>query len=267
MSDQIPAPENTPETPAARKRRRWPAVAAACAVLLAVAGGTGYTVTKVDAADRTVTTTVWGKPKQQEQRAGRATGAKSDLMERLLPMPEGYVPGPDIDEFGNDKAITGPEAVARLKKGSDDLPARQRDAQQRAIDKLKLKGLAMRSYASGEFSRPYVNQDADYAVVEIQLAELENRRMGRALESFRSAFLHTFAGFSKGPKIKGHKNADCFLAPRTKDTKLDMLLCSAYEDDVLVTVTAYGTKAIDRKAVATLLGQQLDHIASRGELV
>ncbi|MFJ9035010.1 hypothetical protein ACIRF8_00240 [Streptomyces sp. NPDC102406] len=242
-------------------------MAVTCAVLLAVAGGTGYTATKVDDADRTVPTAVWGTPKQQEQRAGGETGAKGDLMGRLLPMPEGYIPGPDIDEYGNDKAITGPEAVARLKRGADDLPARQRDAQRKAIDKLKLKGLAVRSYAAGDFSHSWADDDAGYAVVEIQLAELQNRRVGRELKSFRSEFLHSFGGFTKGPKIKGHKNADCFLAPRGKETKLDLLLCSAYEDDVLVTVTAYGTKAIDAKAVATLLGQQLDHISSRGELV
>ncbi|WP_372343803.1 hypothetical protein [Streptomyces sp. KL116D] len=266
MSDQFPAPpETAPEVPAVPKKRRWPAVAAACAVVLAVAGGTGFTVLKVNDADRTVPTTVWGKPQQQEQRAGGKTGEKGDLIGRLLPMPEGYIPGPDIDEFGNDKAITGREAVARFKKSADDLPARQREAQQKSIDKLKLKGLAMRSYASDNISA-YADHD-ESLVVEIQLAQLQNRQAGRELKAFRSEFLRSFGGFTKGPKIKGHRAADCFLAPRESDTKLDLLLCSAYEDDLLVTVTAYAPKSIDSKAVAGLLSRQLDHISSRGEAV
>ncbi|WP_428953841.1 hypothetical protein [Streptomyces sp. cg35] len=266
MSDQFPAPAPAPDPASAPVRgRRWPAAVIACAVLLAVVGGTGFTVMKVNDADRTVSTKVWGDPQQQKQRAGGESGAKGDLIARLLPMPEGYVPGPDIDEFGNDKAITGPEAVARFKKSADDLPARQRDAQRRSIDKLKLKGLAMRSYASDNTS-PYADYDENY-VVEIQLAQLQNRQAGRDLTSFRSEFLRSFGGFTKGPKIKGHRTADCFRAPRDKDTKLDLLLCSAYEDDLLVTATAYGPKSIDSKAVATLLAQQLDHISSRGELV
>ncbi|MFJ8827378.1 hypothetical protein ACIREE_37135 [Streptomyces sp. NPDC102467] len=240
----------------ARRRRRWPAVVVACTVVLAVAGGTGFTVTKVRDADRTVSTKVWGRPKAHKQSAG-GDAKESDLRSRLLPMPDRYMPGPDIDEFGNDKAIGAKEAVARLKKGADDLPARQRDAQRRSIDKLRLKGLAMRSYSA---------QDVDL-VVEVQLAQMQNRQAGRNLKSFQSEFLRALGVFTKGPKIKGHRNADCFRAPRDKDTKLDLLMCSAYEDDLLVSVTAYGPRSIDSGAVATLLAQQLDHISSRGESV
>ncbi|MEV1020527.1 hypothetical protein [Streptomyces sp. NPDC050264] len=260
MPQLPPAPE-FPRDPGAttgpvRGRRRWPAVLVACAVVLAVAGGTGFTVMKVRDADRTVSTKVWGEPKAHKQRAG-GDSKESDLRSRLLPMPDLYTPGPDIDEFGSDKAIGAKEAVARLKKGADDLPARQRDAQRRSIDKLRLKGLAMRSYSA---------QDTDL-VVEVQLAQLQNRRAGRDLSAFQSEFLRALGVFTKGPKIKGHRNADCFRAPRDKDTKLDLLMCSAYEDDLLVSVTAYGPKSLDSEAVATLLAQQLDHISSRGELV
>ncbi|MEV5607798.1 hypothetical protein [Streptomyces sp. NPDC052225] len=256
MSDQFPPPPPVVPDAAVRRPRRWPAIVVACAVVLAVAGAAAVTVTKVNDADRTVSTSVWGKPKEQKQHAGGAS-RQSDLRSRLLPMPDGYVPGPDIDEFGNDKAIGGKEAVARFKKGADDLPARQRDAQHRSIDKLKLKGLAMRSYSA---------EDIDL-VVEIQLAQMQNRQAGRDLKAFQTEFLRSLGLFTKGPKIKGHRNADCFLAPRDKDTKLDLLVCSAYEDDLLVSVTASGPKSIDSKAVADLLAQQLNHISSRGEAV
>ncbi|MBO1337502.1 hypothetical protein [Streptomyces sp. VRA16 Mangrove soil] len=261
MSDQFPQPEvmqsAAPEpTGPVRPRRRWPAAAGACVLALAVVGGgVVYTAVQVHDADRTVSTKVWGKPKQPKERSARS--GQSDLEKRLLPVPDGYLPGPDIDEFGNDKAITGKEAVARFKKSADDLPSRQRDAQHRSIDKLKLKGLAVRSYSA----------ESDDLVVETQLAEIQNRQAGRDLKAFQSEFLRALGVFTKGPKVKGHRNADCFLAPRDSDTKLDMLVCSAYEDDLLVSVTAYGPKSLDSKAVATLLAQQLDHISSRGELV
>ncbi|MEV3860619.1 hypothetical protein AB0J38_40715 [Streptomyces sp. NPDC050095] len=258
MSDEQFAEVPPGEAPApARRPRRWPAVLVACVVVLAVAAGTGFTVMKVNDADRTVRTEVWGKPEKQKQRAGGVGGVQGDLTKRLLPVPDGYVPGPDIDEFGNDKVITGPEAVARLRKAADDLPARQRASQRKAIDRLKLKGLAMRSYSA----------DTDDLVVELQLAQLQNRQAGRDLKAFQTQFLRALGIFTKGPRIKGHSNADCFLAPRDGDTKLDVLMCSAYEDDLLVSVTAYGPKSIDSKAVADLLARQLDHITSRGELV
>jgi hypothetical protein len=266
VTDQTPAPDpirapvpeqiSTPDPAEPRRRRRWPVAVVTCAVVLAVAGAATVTVRTVDAADRTAGTSVWGSPKSAKQRAG-GSSRPSDLRSRLLPVPDMYAPGPDIDEFGNDKVIGGKEAVARLKKSADGLPARQRDAQRRSIDKLRVKGLAMRSYSA---------EDTDL-VVEVQLAELQNRQAGRELKAFRTEFLRALGVFTKGPRIQGHRTADCFYAPRGKDTSLDLLSCSAYEDDLLVSVTATGPKRLDGKAVADLLARQLDRISSRGEAV
>ncbi|MZD04700.1 hypothetical protein GTW43_06320 [Streptomyces sp. SID5785] len=240
---------------APRRRGRVLTLVGAAVVVLAVAGGSTLTVLTVGDADRTVRADVWGDPVAQKQRTG-GTG-KEDLRKRLLPVPEEYGPGPDIDEFGNDDVIGGRQAVARLKAGVDDLPARQRESQRKAIDKLKVKGLAMRSYSA----------DSSDLVVEIQLAQLENRQAGRDLKSFRTQFLRALGVFTKGPTIKGHRTADCFRAPQDKDTDLGLLICNAYEDDLMVSATAYGPKSLDTKAVASLVAQQLDHISSRGELV
>lgn len=257
MSDQFPPP------PA--RRRRWPALVGAAVVVLAVAAGVSVTVTRVDAADRTVATEVWGKPKPHEQRS--ADSSADDLAGRLLPVPDGYTLGPDIDEFGNDGVMSGQAAAARLKKGVAGLPARQREAQDKAVDKLRLKGLAVRSYSARTPTGSHYYDDKFGLVVDVQLAQVQNRQAGRDLKAFRTQFIRSLGVFSKGPKIKGHSNADCFLAPRDRSTRLDMLVCSAYEDDLLVSATAYGPKSIDGKAVAALLARQLDHISSRGELV
>ncbi|MFB7996843.1 hypothetical protein ACFC4G_28945 [Streptomyces sp. NPDC056002] len=275
MSDldpQLPEPGPTPDpTPAATvpapvagsAARRWPAVAVACAVVLAVGAGAGLTVMKVDAADRSAPTTVWAKPKKQKQaKPGRAEA--QGLSARLLPVPEGYRLGPDIDEYGNDKTLTRGEATARLKKGTRNLPSRQREAQDKAIDKLKFRGLAMRSYQLSGSIGFGSDDNHKSLVVEMQLAQIQNRRAGRQLKEFRSEFLRSVGVFPKGPKVKGHRNADCFLAPKDSKGKLAMVLCSAYEDDVLVTATGYGPRPLNTTEVADLLAQQLDRLTSQG---
>ncbi|MFF1394736.1 hypothetical protein ACFVZD_13080 [Streptomyces sp. NPDC058287] len=274
MSDldpQLPEPGPTPDpAPAATvpapvaggTARRWPAVAVACAVVLAVGAGTAFTVVKVNAADRSAPTTVWAEPKEQKQaKPGQAKA--QGLGARLLPVPKAYRPGPDIDEYGNDKTLTGSEATARLKKGARNLPSRQREAQEKAIDKLKVRGMAMRSYQlSG--SMGWTDEHNKSLVVDLQLAQMQNRRAGRQLKEFRSEFLRSVGVFPKGPKVKGHRNADCFLAPKDSKGKLEMVLCSAYEDDVLVTATGYGPRPLNTAEVADLLAQQLDRLTSQG---
>ncbi|MGW6153389.1 hypothetical protein ACWFRM_09695 [Streptomyces sp. NPDC055144] len=267
MSDldtQLPEPGPTPDPApvAGVAARRWPAVAVACAVVLAVGAGTGLTVTKVNAADRSAPTKVWAKPKEQKQ-AKPGQARTQGLSARLLPLPKAYRPGPDIDEYGNDKVITGKEATARLKKGARGLPSRQREEQGRAIDKLKLRGMAMRSYQLSGYMG-WTDEHNKSLVVDMQLAQMQNRRAGRQLKEFRSEFLRSVGVFPKGPKVKGHRNADCFLAPKDSKGKLEMVLCSAYEDDVLVTATGYGPKPLNTTEVADLLARQLDRLTSQG---
>jgi len=267
LPDSDSDPEHEPEpVPGRAARRRWPAVAVACAVVLAVGAGTGLTVMKVNAADRSAPTKVWAKPKKpKKQKTAKHGPAKAQgLSARLLPVPKAYRPGPDIDEYGNDKTLTGREATARLKKGTRNLPSRQREAQDKAIDKLKLRGLAMRSYQLSGSIGFAADDDNKSLVVEMQLAQMQNRRAGRQLKEFRSEFLRSVGLFPKGPKVKGHRNADCFLAPKDSKGKLEMVLCSAYEDDVLVTATGYGPKPLDTTEVADLLAQQLDRLTSQG---
>jgi hypothetical protein len=240
-------------------------VAVACAVVLAVGAGTGLTVMKVNAADRSAPTKVWAKSKEQKKEEAKPGTAKAQgLSARLLPVPKAYRPGPDIDEYGNDKTLSGSEAAARLKRGARNLPSRQREEQGKAIDKLKLRGMAMRSYQLSGSMGFAADDTKKSLVVEMQLAQMQNRRAGRQLKEFRSEFLRSVGVFPKGPKVKGHRNADCFLAPKDSKGKLEMVLCSAYEDDVLVTATGYGPKPLNTAEVADLLAQQLDRLTSQG---
>ncbi|MBA4866740.1 beta-lactamase family protein [Streptomyces sp. PSKA54] len=61
---------------------------------------------------------------------------------------------------------------------------------------------------------------------------MENRKAVRDIVTFQNEFLDALKIFRKGPKIKGHKTAHCFLPPTDKNEKLDTMLCSAYVGDV-----------------------------------
>jgi hypothetical protein len=257
------------ETPAPPRRSRR-ALTTGLVVLLAlgaVGSGAGYAAIKLDEADRTAPTRVWQQPRPQKTSDG--PGDKSDgkgkgsgtgrdgLAARLLPMPDGYYPGPDIKEYGNDAVLTGKQAVAVLKQGGRDLPSQQRRRHAASVDKLRVKGLGVRSYSTtyGGF------------VAEMNIAQLDNRKAGSDLSRFQRQFAEALGIFRKGPKIDGHRNASCFLLPKGPKKSLDMMICNAYEDNLLVTMTAYGTRPLDTKEAASLLKRQLDHVASPGEYV
>ncbi len=41
------------------------------------------------------------------------------------------------------------------------------------------------------------------------------------MSTFQNEFFDALTFFRKGPEIKGHKNAECFLPPKDKDEKLE----------------------------------------------
>ncbi|MFD0429625.1 hypothetical protein ACFQ60_24050 [Streptomyces zhihengii] len=76
----------------------------------------------VQDADRSAPTTVWAEPGEHtepEEPSLKPTGLAADL----LPMPIGYLPGPDVDEFGNDSVLDAERAVALFKEGREDCRA------------------------------------------------------------------------------------------------------------------------------------------------
>jgi hypothetical protein len=180
---------------------------------------------------------------------------------------EGWSRGPDIGEFGSDASLSGPEATALRKEALRDLPRSQRRDLEKRIDKQHTKGIAMRSYlstSSGFNSTLYAN---GAFTMSVELAQIEDKAAVKGMSTFQNEFLDALKIFRKGPEIKGHKNAKCFLPTKDKDEKLDMMVCSAYQGDVLVSATAYGAKPLDTKGVAMLLREQLDRIAEPGEAV
>ncbi|WP_228120801.1 hypothetical protein [Streptomyces fagopyri] len=257
-----PAPAKKPV-----RRGRIAAVAGSVLLVAAVVGGAGYTVVTVQDADRDPGAPSWTFPVPAPDEAKKAK-ASSGLAAMLVPYgTEGWSRGPDIGEFGSDASLSGAEATALRKEALRDLPRSQRRSLERQIDKQHTKGIAMRSYlstSSGFDSTLYAH---GAFTVSVELAQIEDKAAVKSISTFQNEFFGALKIFRKGPAIKDHKNAKCFLPPKDKDEKLDMMVCSAYQGDVLVSVTASAVKPLDTKGVAMLLREQLDRIAEPGEAV
>ncbi|MFK8911729.1 hypothetical protein [Streptomyces sp. YS-3] len=257
-------------------RRRGVALAVGGALFALVAGGVGATAVVVDRADRAPGAPDWTFPSGRPEATGAdrkdaATGSggpASELSRMLVPLgTDGYGRGPDIDGFGADADLTGAQAVALRKDALRGLPSAQRRRMAEVIDKERVKGMAMRSYVSTD-DAPVSAPAADAAfTVEIVLSRMENTRAVRGLATFQNAYFDSLDFLRKGPEVKGHKEARCFLGPDEKDEKLDMMICSAYRGEILVSAEAEGPKPLNAKGAALLLGKQLDRIGATGESV
>ncbi|MFF9280072.1 hypothetical protein [Streptomyces griseosporeus] len=263
--EQPTVPEAAPAPEAgAVKRRRGRIARAAGAVLLAgaVVAGVGFTVVTVRDADRDAGAPRWQFPKTKatEQKAPPAQG----LAGMLVPYgTDGWLRGPDLGGFGADAQLSGAQATALRKESLKDLPRTLRKRLEKEIDRQRVTGMAMRSYVSGEAS--LYNEDGVFTM-RLVLARMDKTAVRNTARS-QSAFLDALEIFRAGPKIKGHKNASCFLPPKDDDSELDTMVCTAYVGDVLVTATADGPKPLDTKGAAELLRRQLDRIQDTGEAV
>jgi len=265
--DAEPTAEAAPVTapaPARRRVRRGRIAAIAGSVLLAcaVVGGAGYTVVTVQDADRDAGAPNWKFPKAAKEDDTKTVKAASGLAAMLVPYStDGWTRGPDND------ALTGAQAAALRKEALSDLPRSERRRLEKEIDKQRPKGMAMRSYlTTPDLTDSVLAEDSTYTV-GIVLSQMGDKAAVRDMSTFQNEFLDALGSFRKGPKVEGYKNAECFLPPTDSDEKLDMMICSAYQGDVLVSATAYGVKPLDTKAVAALLREQLDRIAEPGEAV
>ncbi|WP_406437392.1 hypothetical protein OHB00_23840 [Streptomyces sp. NBC_00631] len=254
----VDAPAPAPKRP--RDPRRVAALVASGVLALAVVAAGAVTVVTVRGADRDPGAPVWSLPKAaKETKAAAATG----LQGMLLPYKaDTYGRGPDMAEFGSDAALTGAQATLLRKESVKDLPRSQRRELERQIDRDPVKGMAMRSYMSTDtsLSSPYT--------MEIVLARMGNQRTVRSMAGVQKELFDALKVFRKGPEIKGYKDSTaCFLTPADKDVHIDMMFCSGYVGDILVTATATAGKPLDKQSAADMLRAQFDRIKEPGAAV
>ncbi|MGW3911823.1 hypothetical protein ACWEBX_09880 [Streptomyces sp. NPDC005070] len=252
-----------PESGRKRARRgRIAAVAGAVLLVGAVIAGGACTVVTVRDADRDAGAPSWKFPKSASGAVEEAKPASS-LAGMLVPYDAGLNRGPDIAEFGSEAVLSGGKAEALRKEAVRDLPRSRRREIEKRIDDQHTMGMAMRSYLVLGTAR---KGEGPYDV-EIELAQIQDKRAVRNMSTFQNEFFDALQIFRAGPKVEGHKNAKCFLSPKDKKRNLDTMICSAYQGDVLVGLTASGTGSMDTEGVARLLRIQLDRIQEPGEAV
>ncbi|MFJ5549952.1 hypothetical protein [Streptomyces sp. NPDC093225] len=232
--------------------------------LAAVVGGGVWGVGRIAEADRTAPTRYWSAPDAAPAVKEAPTVPPTALAGLLLPMPVGYVPGPDLREEGNDFTVPGPVAIARMKEDADGLSASERKDLDRTLDTLRLTGMAGRSYRS----------TSGGVLVEIRVT----RAAGDGLKPFASYIKEVLALVgetgAKSPKVPGYPEARCAQAGRNRrdgtrvgKDGIETLTCSASLPGTLVTFRASGPKPFDTKDAVGLLVKQLDHVKSPGERV
>lgn len=256
------APEAEPATASAPRSRRGLALGVAAAlVAVAAGGGIGYAVLhQDDPADRKPAAAPWKAPNPSRTGEFGATSGGSHygrLGKLLLPMPDTYEPGPDVEEFGNDVELDARQAASMMKGSVSGLSKKKRKAVEKAIDNLRLQGAGMRTYTS---------DDGTY-IVEIQIVQMKNKQAAADRTEYFDEFTKALGIFRNGPKIAGHDRARCVLPPTEPGEKLDDMTCQATEGDLLVTMDVTGSVPLHKTEAADLLRQQLDRIKDPGVAV
>jgi hypothetical protein len=258
---QPPVPPADPAAPAARpgRGRRTAAFAAAGVVAALLVGGGVWGSAALADADRTAPTRYWteqGVPAAQPEKP--APVPRGELAAKLLPVPTNFGPGPDLEENGNDFALSGEHAIEALKLAQKGLSSTERKKRDDALADLKLKGLAGRSYTRG----------GGQMVLEVRLMQADPQHLGTFSEITKKLFDIT-GDDRDAPKIDGFPDAKCALLAigEEKKEKVDSLDCVAVQGDVLVSFRAYGPKPFSSADAASFFKNQLSHLKSPGESV
>ncbi|MFJ8854160.1 hypothetical protein [Streptomyces sp. NPDC102437] len=247
--------------PSGRPRRVILMALPAVLVAAAVAGAAVYTENSVDAADRSARTRLWEEPahKPGKDPAGDVARGRvsTELSKLLLPVPAGYRLGPDNGELGNDGELSGKKATAAMKLNARGLAGKERRAHEKRIDKLRIEGIATRSYTGGD----------NTLAISTEIMRMKDKKTVRNFYAFKTGLFESIGIFRTEPKIKGHtRNARCYVLRKGEDS-IQSMNCLAYDGELSISLSASGTKPFDRSAVAELLKDQLDHIASPGEYI
>ncbi|MEU6868410.1 hypothetical protein ABZ924_35140 [Streptomyces sp. NPDC046876] len=261
--DGAAAAPGAPGTPP--RSRRTAALVAGGVGLALLAGGALWAVGRIADADRTAPTRYWVADGPRPVPSGPATPGASvppnELTAKLLPMPTGYVPGPDLYEEGNDYYVPAERALQAFKDGDTGLSGDRKADRDKALADLKLKGLAGRSYLL----------QRDHVVAEIQLTQADPQTLARFSE-FSKKVMALLGDDRDAPKVEGFPDAKCVLQAVGKERKeekdkIDTLACEALQGDVLVSFRAYGPKPFSANDAVGLFKQQLNHLKSPGESV
>jgi hypothetical protein len=145
-----------------------------------------------------------------------------------------------------------------MKESAHGLAGKERRAYEKRIDKLRIEGIAVRSYAA----------DDDNLVISTKIMRMKDKKAVRNFYTFGTGLVEALGISRQEPKIKGHtRNAKCYVLRQGNKNSIESMNCLAYDGELSISLSASGTKPFDRTAVAELLKDQLNHITSPGEYV
>lgn len=244
------------EKPARRGRTRL--ILGSALLAAVVLAGVGYTVVTVRGAEHDPGAARWKFPKPVASASEKP--AAGTLRAFFVPYGTyGFRPGPDLESYGHDVEFNERQAAAVRAQQLKDKPRKYRDA----VEKHKLKGMAMRTYLSAETD----DDDDSSFMVQVGLSRFADRSTVKLVGDVYRAMAASDA-FGKGPVIKGHKNVTCLATSddKKKDT-LGAVQCTAGVGDLVVSFIATGTDPLDTKGIAAFVAKQLDRIGDAGRAV
>ena len=219
----------------------------------------GYDATTPTAAATAEATAPATAPTPTAAPTAPAFGAKSNgnhfgsLRDLLIPVPAGFVLGPDYDDYGNDAELSAEQLTAEIDEGLKDLPADKRGKMREFWNGLHVKGTGVRTFKTS----------ASDLVVSLKLRQFNQDEVQKENE-YTALFTGDTGIFRDGPEIPGHPEAHCYLMPVEPGAPIDYLECSAAEGDLLVIMDAEGLALLPKDKIVSLFTAQLDRLARPG---
>ncbi|MFE2327844.1 hypothetical protein ACFXD5_28705 [Streptomyces sp. NPDC059385] len=239
-------------------RKRVTLAAAGLGVILLVGAGAWGAFAVAD-ADRTSPTRYWTAEGVSPGKGETPPAVPSnELTGKLLPVPSGFRLGPDLAGDGNNFFVSGEAAVESLKEARNGLSSTDRKKRDEAFAKLKLKGVAGRSYT----------KDGGGMGLEVSLMQADPAALGQFSEMSKKLF-DLLGDGRDAPKVDGYPDAKCSLLAigEEKKEKIDSIDCVAVQGDVLARFHAYGPKPFSASEAAEFFKNQLNHLKTPGESV
>lgn len=244
--------------PTASRNRRALFVAGWLVSALAVGTGAGFGILAVTgtsknsatAAPQTATSPTAASPSPSVTSGVRPDGTHyGSVKDFLLPVPDGYKPGPDEGDFGNDSTIPADQADPTVELLFGKLPASDMSTAQGALTAGHMSDGAVRTYSN----------QAGTLDISVTVLRLDPAQSAESTSQFERVVKQSRA-FRIGPKVPGHPDALCVLPVTRVGDTLDGMVCLATVGDTFAIVRTEGTVPLDTAAVTGLFGQQLDKL-------
>lgn len=258
MPPTMPPPQSAQSALTALRNRRGLFVAGWLASALAVGTGAGFAILaaigpskdSVTAAPNLAASPTAASPSPSVTSGVRPDGTHyGSVKDFLLPMPDGFKPGPDEGDFGNDSTIPADQADPTVELLFGKLPA---------SDMTTAQGALTAGHMSDGAVRTYSNQ-AGTLDVSVTVLLLDPAQSAESTSQFERVVKQSRA-FRTGPMVPGHPDALCVLPVTHVGDTLDGMVCLGTVGDTFAIVRAEGTVPLDTAAVTGLFGRQLDKL-------